>query len=250
MTGHDDDLSPWNDDPLVRALRGPGTGDELGERGRVHGGLPGRPARGAHPDRLPAACAVAGTAPRWRWHRRRGRHRAGRRCRRSSRVHPEPPRPRAAGGPRRARPGRRPGTRSPPARSATQEPAAADGPSGELDESAARRPTETRLGPVGSPSDSPSSAPTKAPSDAPTETPSDGRARRPPRHRPPLPTETPAVALRRRPSPSPAPRHRAGPDEQVPLTGIRVRHGHPRCRGQPVDAAAARRRVVGLRRPW
>ena len=29
MSGHDDDLSPWNDDPLVRALRGPGTGDEL-----------------------------------------------------------------------------------------------------------------------------------------------------------------------------------------------------------------------------
>ncbi|MDR7254456.1 outer membrane biosynthesis protein TonB [Nocardioides sp. BE266] len=29
MTGHDDDLSPWNDDPLVRALRAPGSDDEL-----------------------------------------------------------------------------------------------------------------------------------------------------------------------------------------------------------------------------
>jgi hypothetical protein len=29
MSGHDDDLSPWNDDPLVQALRAPGTADEL-----------------------------------------------------------------------------------------------------------------------------------------------------------------------------------------------------------------------------
>ncbi len=29
MSGHDDDLTPWHDDPLVRALRAPGTDDEL-----------------------------------------------------------------------------------------------------------------------------------------------------------------------------------------------------------------------------
>ena len=94
MTGHDDDLSPWNDDPLVRALRGPGTADELGGEAEFTSPPSVPPSPLLRPrSRASRSAAARRTPTRWRWHGRRGRRRAGRRApqrRRTPRTSPTP----------------------------------------------------------------------------------------------------------------------------------------------------------------
>ncbi len=108
MTGHDDDLTPWLDDPVVQALRGPGTPEELGGEADYVSAF--RAARTTAPTADRPRPAASGGAPARRW----GDGRRGRGCtgsgRRRGGVHAEPPRPGAACGARRARARRRTGT--------------------------------------------------------------------------------------------------------------------------------------------
>ena len=243
MSGHDDDLSPWNDDPLVRALRGPGTADELGGPGRVHGRLPGRPAHGTDADQ------------------RRSPARAGRRlggggtavvvvlalgagaaaAAAYTQNLPDPVQravhgvlgPVGVPAPKTSR------------EDASREPAS---PAPEHVRPAARRAIRRPRRPVSRPATHRPVAPTKAPSesahrdpvgDSPTETPTESPS--------PTPTETPAAAVpvgrqprRHRP---PGRAGRAGPAD-----GSGVRGGHLARPFPGGLAAAARGRVVDRRR--
>ena len=114
MTGHDDDLSPWNDDPLVRALRGPGTADELASRDEFMAAFRAAPAA-----RRPTPIGSGRL-------RRAGRRLGGggtavvaaialgAGAAAAAAYTQNLPDPGAAGGPRRARPGRRAGPRDRP----------------------------------------------------------------------------------------------------------------------------------------
>ena len=214
MSGHDDDLSPWNDDPLVRALRGPGTGDELASEDEFMTAF-----RAAQP----AAPTPIGSGRLRRAGRRLGGGGtavvaaialgAGAAAAAAYTQNLPDPVQRAVhdvlgpvGVP----------APEPDRENASREPAAATGPSGEP--SSDSSPTDTPGSAGESPSDSPSGAPTSAPSDPSSESPSDSPSETPTEAPSPTPTETPAA-----PAPSSVSlagtSHRAGPDEQVPLTG-------------------------------
>lgn len=224
MSGHDDDLSPWDDDTLVRALRGPGTADELAgeaefmsafraaqppaptsiQSGRLR--RAGRRLGGGGTAVVLAVTLGAGAAAAYTQNLPDPVQRAVHGVlgpvgvpapKTSKRVDP----PQADPSPDATDPPSTPA--DPPTGSPTESPTSStDSPDGETGKSPTGSPSDS---PTGSPSQSPTASPSQPPTQSPTEAPS------------PTPTEA---------SPAPpanltlgATSHRAGPDERVPLTG-------------------------------
>ncbi|WP_374455105.1 hypothetical protein [Nocardioides sp.] len=216
MSGHDDDLSPWNDDPLVQALRAPGTADELaGEsefvaafraaqpgaqtahgtaRGRLR--LVGRRLGGGGTAVVVAVALGAGAAAAYTQNLPDPVQRA---------VHdvlgpvgvPAPEKPRTDGTPST------PESQAPSP--GTQQPSSEQPPSQGPDEATTEPTDDPSEQPTEEPTDSPSASPTE-PTTSPTETPTE------------TPTSTPTPVTPTSVTLAGA-SHRAAPDEQVALTG-------------------------------
>ncbi|MBL0748056.1 hypothetical protein [Nocardioides baculatus] len=207
MPGHDDDLSPWNDDPLVRALRGPGTSDELAGQDEFLAAF--RAAQPTAPTPISAGRL-----------RRAGRRLggggsavvvvlalgAGAAAAAYTQSLPDPVQRAVHGvlGPVGV-PAPEP-TREEASRERGATPSATSGPGAPSTDSSPGLPVE-------SPSDSPSSMPTRAPSETPSATPTE------------TPTDSPTPTPTEAPAPVPSAvslagsSHRAGPDDQVPMVG-------------------------------